>query len=258
MAPHSRFVTRAVKDGPAAAQPRCHAPFYTAVCYAAVLALASNVGSATIVEPRDLAELVSEAEYIGSVWIEQSTSLSDDPMLKYPACGASYSARTVDVVKGAVGRVRFYASEDLVVGREYLVLLAQGPRSTTAIVSTNSFMDTTSLPETKQKRMRDCGRGYPGLWSMEGAAAPLLDRRLRIVSQGQPGDRWVWRPFFLRDLEDVTHLNEHTVSMVLMSTTSATPYPTGTYLHWQAVRDALLRAVRRATSGKALEPARAK
>jgi hypothetical protein len=57
----------------------------SAACSVAVLALASHVARATIVEPRDLEELVGEAEYIGSVWIEQSTSLSDDPTLKYPA-----------------------------------------------------------------------------------------------------------------------------------------------------------------------------
>jgi hypothetical protein len=164
----------------------------------------------------------------------------------------------VDVVKGAAGRVKFYASEDLVVGREYLVLLVQGLRSTIAIVSTNSLMGTISLPETKQRYMDDCTRRHPGLWSMEGAAAPLLDRRLKIVSQGHPGDRWVWQPYFLRDIEAVTQLNEHTLSMVLMSTTPTTPYPTGTYLSWQGVHDALHRAVMRATSGEAAERARAK
>ncbi len=145
----------------------------SAACSVAVLALASNVARATIVEPRDLEELVGEAEYIGSVWIEQSTSLSDDPTLKYPACGGSYSARTVDVVKGAAGRVRFYASEDLVVGQEYLVLLVQGLRSTTAIVSTTTLAGQSSVMVGKQKPMEDCTRRHPGLWSMEVPPRPV-------------------------------------------------------------------------------------
>jgi hypothetical protein len=258
MAPHNRLVAPVASRGAAAAQIRRYARLYWAVCYAAVLALASNVCSATIVEPRGLDKLVREAEYIGSVWIEQSTSLSDDPTLKYPACGASYTAQTVDVVKGAGGRLKFYASEDLVVGREYLVLLAQGMRSTTAITSTTSLRGTPSGMEAKQKYMADCGRRHPGLWSMMEAAAPLLDRRLKIVSQGHPGDRWVWQPYFLRDIESIEQLNEHTLSMVLLSTTPTTPYPAGTYLSWQGVRDALRGAVMRATSGKALERSRAK
>jgi hypothetical protein len=258
MAPHNRLLARAASRGSAAAQLRRYARLYWTVCYAAVLALASNVCSATVVEPRGLDELVSEAEYIGSVWIEQSTTLSDDPTLKYPACGASYTARTVDVVKGAAGRLKFYASEDLVVGREYLVLLAQGMRSTTAITSTTSLPGAPSVMEAKQKYMADCGRRHPGLWSMMEAAAPLLDRRLKIVSKGHPGDRWVWQPYFLRDLESMAQLDEHALSMVLLSTTPTTPYPAGTYLSWQGVRDALLRAVMRATSGKAVKPARAK
>jgi hypothetical protein len=219
-----------------------------------VLALASNVGRATIVEPRDLGELLREAEYVGSVWIEQSTSLSEDPTLKYPTCGASYRARTVDVIKGTAGRVSFYASEDLVVGREYLVLLAQGPRSTTTVISTTTLSGTS--PGGRGKYVADCAKRYPGLWSMEGAAAPLLDRRVKIVREGHSGDRWVWRPYFLRDMDAVEQLDGETLSLVLLSTTPTTPYPTGVYLSWQAVRAALLQAVMRVTPGKALERAR--
>ena len=252
MTPLNRLIARVARCRPSAARLPCCASVCRAAWSVAVLTLASNVARATIVEPRDLAELVGEAEYVGSVWIEQSTSLSDDPTLKYPACGASYTARTVEVVKGAAGRVRFHASEDLVVGREYLVLLVQGLRSTTALVSTTSLTGTTSPLETKQRYRDDCTRRHPGLWSMEGAATPLLDRRLKIESRDHPGDRWVWQAYFLRDIADVRQLDERVVSTVLMSA-NPTPYPTGAYLSWQGVHDAL----RRATSGKA-ERTRAK
>jgi hypothetical protein len=211
---------------------------------AAMLVLAANVGRATIVEPRDLDELVREAEYVGSVWIEQSKSLSLDPSLKYPACGASYTARTVDVVKGVAGTVRFYASEELVVGREYLVLLARGLRSTTAVISTTSLSGTSPPTAGKQKYLEDCSKQYPGSWSMEGAAAPLLDRRLKFVKEGYAGERWVLQPFFLRDIRTVAQLDGDTLEMVL-SMSPTTPYPRGTYLSWKGVRDALRQAAGR-------------
>src|SRR6476469_4584996 len=50
----------------------------------------STRAHATVVEPRELDQMVKEAEYIGSVWIEQATSIADGPAMTYPACGASY------------------------------------------------------------------------------------------------------------------------------------------------------------------------
>jgi hypothetical protein len=165
------------------------------VCPAVVVAFISVTAHAAVVAPRELGDLVKESSYVGSVWIEQSTAIDDGPTSNYPACGASYRARTVDVLKGKAGTVTFFASEDLVVGREYLVLLAQGLRSATVVVSATTLSGTPT--RSKRQWMADCTSRFPGLWSINGSEAPLIDRRQKVDVPGHSADRWVARPFFL-------------------------------------------------------------
>ncbi len=204
-----------------------------------VLALVGATAHATVVEPRELGDLVKESSYVGSVWIEQSTAISDGPSLNYPACGASYRARTVDVLKGKVGTITFFASEDLVVGREYLVLLAQGLKSTTDVVSTTTLSGTPT--RSKQQWMADCANRFPGLWSINGSEAPLMDRRQRINVPGHSDDRWVARPFFLAQFDSLPQFDTDKIGAPWSF--GPTPYPSGVYLSWASVRALLLQAI---------------
>ena len=165
------------------------------VCLMVALSFTWFTANATVVEPRELGNLAKESAFVGTVWIEQSTALSDGPASGYPVCGASYRARTVDVLKGNAGIVNFFGSEDLVVGREYLVLLAQGLKSTTDVVSSTSIAG--AQPRSKRQWMADCAARYPGMWSVIGSEAPLLDRRMKIVVPGHLDDRWVAQRFYL-------------------------------------------------------------
>ena len=203
-----------------------------------MLAFASSLASATVVQPRGLHELVAEAQYVGVVWIEQSISLSPDATFKYPVCGAAYKARTVDVVKGKPGIVSFYATEGLVVGREYLVLLANGLRPTTDIISTTTLAGIS--PPGRSKYMEDCTKRYPGLWSMLGAASPLLDRRQKIVIAEKADDRWVAPQFYLSQAEAIGKFEPEGREFIW--TMGPTPYPSGTYFSWRDLRGVLLNA----------------
>jgi hypothetical protein len=217
-----------------------------------VLAFVCVTAHATVVEPRELGDLVKESSYVGSVWIEQSTAISDGPSLNYPACGASYRARTVDVLKGKAGTVTFFASGDLVVGREYLVLLAQGLRSTTDVVSATTLSGTPT--RSKQQWMADCTSRYPGLWSINGSEAPLMDRRQKVVVPGHSADRWVARPFFLAQFDSLPQFDTDKIGAPW--TLGPTPYPSGVYLSWASVRALLLQTIANATPNTSLERTR--
>jgi hypothetical protein len=216
------------------------------------LSFAGAVSNATVVEPRELDDLVKESAFVGTVWIEQSTALGDGPASSYPACGASYRARTVDALKGKAGVVNFYASEDLVVGREYLVLLAQGLKSTTDVVSTTSLAGAT--PRSKRQWMADCTARYPGTWSVNGSEAPLLDRRMKIVVPGHSNDRWVAQRFYLVRFDKLPQFDTDKIGAPWSMGPS--PYPPGIYLSWESLRTLLIQAASQTTPNTSLERTR--
>lgn len=222
------------------------------VCLAVALSIAGAVADATVVEPRELGDLVKESVYVGTVWIEQSIALSDGPASSYPVCGASYRTRTIDVLKGKAGIVNFYASEDLVVGREYLVLLAQCLRSTTDVISTTSVAGTS--PRSKRQWMADCAARYPGMWSMNGSEAPLLDRRMKVVVPGHSDDRWVAQRFYLVRFDNLPQFD--TDKLGAPWSIGPTPYPPGIYLSWKSLRTLLLQTAPQAPPNKSLERTR--
>ena len=224
------------------------------VCLVVALSLAGAVANATVVEPRELVDLVKESAFVGTVWIEQSTALSDGPESGYPVCGASYRARTVDALKGKTGIVNFNASEDLVVGREYLVLLAQGLRSTTDVVSTTSLAGAP--PRSKSQWMADCAARYPGMWSVNGSEAPLLDRRMRTVVPGHSDDRWVAQRFYLMRFDNIPQFD--TDKLGVPWSMGPSPYPPGIYLSWKSLRTLLLQAASKTTPNTSLERTRDK
>lgn len=211
-------------------------------CATLFLVLASPATNATVVEPRDLSDLVQESVFIGSVWIQQSTSINDGPEASYPACGASYRARTVDVLKGTSGVITFLGSEDLVVGREYFVLLAQGLKSTTVIVSFTTLAGTPS--RTKTEWMAECSRRHPGLWAVNGSESAFIDRRQRIVVPGQAGDRWVAQRSFLVSFDVNPQFD--TDALGAPWAFGPSPYPTGVYLSWRSVRTLLTQVLAKA------------
>ena len=219
-----------------------------------VFALVGGMANGTVVEPRELGEIVKESVYVGSVWIEQSTSISDGPASSYPVCGASYRARTVDVLKGSTGVVTFFGSEDLVVGREYLVFLAQGLRSTTVVVSTSSLSGAPT--RSKHQWIADCAGRHPGVWSMNGSAATFIDRRMKIEIPGHLGDRWVALPSFLDRFDMLPQFDTDKIGAPWSF--GPTPYPSGIYLSWQSVRKLLLQAIAKTTPNTSLKRTREK
>jgi len=216
--------------------------------------LVSSLASATVIEPRDLDDLIKESEFVGSVWIEQATSIADGPAKTYPACGASYLARTVDTIKGTRGTVNFHSVEELVVGREYLVLLSHRFQTTTDVLSTSSL--SGAAPKTKRQWLADCASRHPGLWAIDGSEMPMLDPRLKIVMPGHAGDRWVARPFFLVLFDKIPTFDTDTIGAPWSM--GPTPYPSGTYLSWRSVREVLAAAAIRTTPGVPLQRTPAK
>lgn len=208
------------------------------------LLASSTWAHATVVEPRELDELVKEAEYIGDVWIEQATSIADGPAMTYPACGASYHARAVDAIKGRNGVLTFYSTEELVVGREYLVLLSHGLKSATAVASWTSL--SGAPVRTKQEWLTTCSKRFPGLWAIEGSEVPFIDRRQRVVFPGQADDRWVARPFFLVRSDGIPEFDVDATGAPLSF--GHTPYPSGIYLSWRSVRALLAKAALKAAT----------
>jgi len=208
------------------------------------LLASSTCAHATVVEPRQLNELVKEAEYIGSVWIEQAISIAEGPAMTYPACGASYRARAVDAIKGRTAVLNFYSTDELVVGREYLVLLSHGLKSTTVVVSWTSL--SGSPVRTKQEWLTACSKRFPGLWAIEGSEVAFIDRRQRVVFPGQADDRWVARPFFLVRSDGIPEFGVDGTGAPLSF--GHTPYPSGIHLSWRSVRVLLAKAALKAAT----------